>query len=52
MATMHSRGIAHLDIKPENIVITSIEDGKMTFKLNDFGLVGFSICYDGIVCFG
>jgi hypothetical protein len=32
----HDRGILHMDIKPENICVTSIKDGKMTCKLVDW----------------
>ena len=31
---IHSLGIAHLDIKPENMLI----DGNDTLKISDFGL--------------
>ena len=35
---LHSRGIAHMDVKPDNIYST--EDGQ--FKLGDFGLSRFN----------
>ena len=33
---MHRKGVVHLDIKPENILLTEPESGKV--KLIDFGL--------------
>ena len=36
---MHSHGIAHMDVKPENIVIKKVGKSEWSFKLNDFGLV-------------
>ncbi len=38
---LHSRHIYHLDIKPQNILVTE-RDGKKIAKLIDFGLAGFS----------
>lgn len=38
---IHQHGIAHMDVKPENIVITRVGvKSEWTFKLNDLGLVG------------
>ena len=36
---LHSHGIAHMDVKPENIVILKTGKSEWSFKLNDFGLV-------------
>ena len=35
---LHNRGYAHMDVKPDNILIVR-KDG-WSFKLSDFGLVG------------
>lgn len=48
MTYMHSQNIVHRDIKPTNIIITSIE--PLEFKLIDFGL-GAQIA-DNEVCRG
>jgi serine/threonine protein kinase len=37
MAYSHGKGIAHLDIKPENIRITRDENGRVSLKLIDLG---------------
>ncbi len=37
---VHDAGIAHLDVKPENILITAV-DPHMTIKLCDFGASTF-----------
>ena len=34
---MHSLGIAHRDIKVENVLVISSSDGGPVFKLGDFG---------------
>lgn len=33
----HQMGIVNRDIKPENILLSSLKDGKMILKLSDFG---------------
>lgn len=38
---LHSRGIYHLDIKPQNVLVNA-EGDKLTAKIIDFGLAGFS----------
>ena len=35
---MHNRGYAHMDVKPENILILNVKPWQL--KLSDFGLVG------------
>ncbi len=42
---LHGRGFAHLDVKPDNILImrrrgTGERKSAWSFKLSDFGLVG------------
>jgi serine/threonine protein kinase len=37
LAHLHSKGIVHLDIKPENVFIASANDGAV-LKIGDFGL--------------
>ncbi|OQR88740.1 serine/threonine kinase [Thraustotheca clavata] len=34
----HSKKILHLDIKPENILVTGVDGEKITVQLADFGL--------------
>ncbi len=38
---LHSRGIYHLDIKPQNVLVQN-KNGKLTAKIIDFGLASFS----------
>lgn len=35
---VHARGVLHLDIKPENILIQMTEGGNKIVKLADFGI--------------
>jgi serine/threonine protein kinase len=35
---LHSCNIAHLDVKPENILVAVCKDGVLVYKLGDFGL--------------
>lgn len=42
----HSRGIAHLDIKPENVLLSSNDD-KASMQLADFGLAKRFVGEDG-----
>lgn len=44
---IHARGMAHLDVKPDNIYTT--KDGR--YKLGDFGLAS-SIKFPGIIVEG
>lgn len=37
VAHLHEEGIAHRDIKPDNILICEDEDGEMLLKIIDFG---------------
>ena len=38
LAHVHERGFAHMDIKPENLLLMMNEDGGMIGVLSDFGL--------------
>ena len=40
----HSKGLYHGDIKPENILITKDDKGKVILKLADFGMATKSLC--------
>lgn len=39
---LHSRGIYHFDIKPQNILVQMKEDVPVEAKIIDFGLAGFT----------
>ncbi|NLF19060.1 MAG: serine/threonine protein kinase [Lentisphaerae bacterium] len=38
MAHLHDRGFIHLDIKPENFLVSRLADGRLQVKLTDFDL--------------
>lgn len=38
---IHKKGIAHRDLKPDNILINKIEEGEYKVKIADFGLSEF-----------
>lgn len=39
VAAAHEKGLVHRDIKPDNIFLCSMEDGRRFLKLLDFGVV-------------
>jgi len=41
MAYAHERGIAHRDLKPQNIFVQTLADGSLHLTVLDFGLVRF-----------
>ncbi|KAL5627072.1 hypothetical protein FOBRF1_001415 [Fusarium oxysporum] len=41
LAMLHRNGIAHSDLKPDNILVCKNENGKPIAKLSDFGLSSF-----------
>ncbi|OIW34371.1 ankyrin [Coniochaeta ligniaria NRRL 30616] len=46
IAILHEYGLTHSDIKPENILIFSDEEGRMTAKIGDFGASGLEATKD------
>ena len=41
VAFMHTQGMAHLDISPENVLLAFSEDSKVEAKVCDFGMTQF-----------
>jgi transcriptional regulator with PAS, ATPase and Fis domain len=37
---VHTRGVVHRDLKPENLLVDRNDEGELTLRLSDFGLVG------------
>src|SRR5277367_3044593 len=46
ISVLHDHGVVHGDIKPENVLIFSTDQGEETLKLGDFGSVGVDISND------
>lgn len=42
LSAVHNKGLLHLDIKPDNVMISQGADGKRTAKIVDFGFAGTS----------
>ncbi len=38
LAHVHARGIVHRDVKPDNILVSRLDDGALSVKLTDFGI--------------
>ena len=49
LARLHRAGLAHLDVKPENILLQKGEGGELSFKLGDLGNVARLGCEDAKV---
>lgn len=38
LKTLHQSGFAHLDVKPENVLLDVSEDGQLVAIISDFGI--------------
>jgi eukaryotic-like serine/threonine-protein kinase len=38
LAHAHARGVVHLDIKPDNVLLSQADDGRQGWKVADFGI--------------